>query len=392
MDSYEDPLPGRTYISPSLNAFGQQNRKVRIASKALASPDAYSFATIKDEIVVRHKPGAKTKITAKFFEDDRQLFVLSIQGYTVATERPHNASFSFVGDEINELLEFIANIRSVDFKSSRSLNIDDEQLRQLVLSRQQAQQLVVDNEDLFAEVVASAITKNDVVALGYRKRQLDVFRRLLDDAEFFAKLKRDKNCSDEKLWQIFFEKNPWIFGYGLNYVYLQNLDHKKLEQVVQGFHVGGHGKRVDALMKTKGVLSSLCLVEIKTHTTPLLAKQAVRTGCWAASPGLSEAIAQVHGTVAAAMDTIRGSLRLADPEGNPTGEEAFNFAPKSFLVTGNLAEFIGDNGVNADKLRSFELLRSAMKSPEIITFDELYERARFIVESQEADPAGSSSR
>lgn len=159
MDSYDNPLPGKTYISPSLDAFGQQNRKVRIASKVIESPDAYAFATIKDEVVLRHKAGAKSEITAKFFEDDRSLFVLSIQGYTVATEKPHNASFSFVGAEIDTLLEFIANIRSVAFTSPRALKITDEELRNLVLSKRQAQTLVVDNEELFAEVVASAITK-----------------------------------------------------------------------------------------------------------------------------------------------------------------------------------------------------------------------------------------
>jgi hypothetical protein len=285
-----------------------------------------------------------------------------------------------VGDEIGTLLEFIANIRSVAFTSPRSLNITDEELRDLVLSKKQARTLVVDNEELFAEVVASAITTSDVVAIGYRKRQLDVFRRLLEEPEYFAKAKEAKQCNDESLWQKFFEKNPWVFGYGLNYIYLENLDRKKLEQVVQGFHVGGHGKRVDALMKTKGALSSLCLVEMKTHVTPLLARQATRAGCWAASSQLADAVSQVQGTVAAAMDAIRVSLKPDDDQGYPTGEEAFNYAPKSYLVIGNLGEFIGEHGVNKDKLRSFELLRRNLHSPEIITFDELYERAKFIVD------------
>jgi hypothetical protein len=44
-----------------------------------------------------------------------------------------------------------------------------------------------------------------------------------------------------------------------------------------------------------------------------------------------------------------------------------------------MSEFVSENGVNKDKLRSFELLRKNTTNPEIITFDELYERARFIV-------------
>lgn len=50
----------------------------------------------------------------------------------------------------------------------------------------------------------------------------------------------------------FFEKNPWIFGYGLGYVFLSSLDDKKLEQIVQGFNINGYGKRVDGLMENKG--------------------------------------------------------------------------------------------------------------------------------------------
>ena len=44
-----------------------------------------------------------------------------------------------------------------------------------------------------------------------------------------------------------------------------------------------------------------------------------------------------------------------------------------------MGEFLTENGINKDKLRSFELFRKNISSPEIITFDELYERARFIV-------------
>jgi hypothetical protein len=383
MSDYQNPKVGETYISPSLAAFGQQDRKVRIASKVIESPDAYAFGTIRHEVVLRHKKGAKSHITAKFFEDDRRIFVLSIQGYSVASDKPHNASFSFVGDEINTLLEFIANVRMVAFKGNSGINIPDEELRRLVLSKRQAQSLVEENEALFAEIVASSMTKKDVVAVAYRKRQLEAFRMLLEDQAYFHKVKEHKQCSDEALWQAFFEKNPWIFGYGLNYIYLDRLNDKKLEQVVQGYHVGARGKRVDALMKSKGIISNLCFVEIKTDKTPLLSEKAYRAGCWPPSSQLAGAISQVQGTVASAMDTIRGKLAISDSDGYPTGEEVFNFATKAYLVIGSLGSFVGDHGVNQEQLRSFELFRRNTFNPEIITFDELYERAKFVVHQSE---------
>lgn len=49
-------------------------------------------------------------------------------------------------------------------------------------------------------------------------------------------------------------------------------------------------------------------------------------------------------------------------------------------MIGSLDEFKSETGVNKDKLQSFELLRKNIHNVEILTFDELYERARFITE------------
>lgn len=384
MDNYKDPLPGKTYISPSLKWFGDPNRRVRIATKLIEHPTTYAYAHEKGETVLRHKENAKSTITAKFFEDDRGLFVLSIQGYTIATAKPHNASFSFVGDEIGRLVEFLNHILSIPLRGSGPKKITDEQLRRLALSSMQAKTLLRDNEELFSEVLKSEITKQDVVALGYRKHQLQVFARLLHDQQYFDEVRDRKACSVEVVWQKYFEKNPWIFGYGLSYIALSGLTEKKLEQVVHGHNVSAHGKRVDALLRTRGVISSLCFVEIKTHRTDLLQKKPYRSGCWAASDELSGGIAQVQGSVALASESIQTMLSIDDKFGNPTGEEAFNYLPKSFLVIGSLSDFVGDHGVNEDRYRSFELLRRNIANPEVVTFDELYERARFIVQQHES--------
>ena len=261
--------------------------------------------------------------------------------------------------------------------------ITDDDLRRVVLSNVQARVLFQDNQELFAEVVRSEITKEDVVAVGYRKRQLHAFQRLLEEPDYFEEVKARKQCSSEAVWQKYFEKNPWIFGYGLSYIPLSGLDDKKLEQVVHGHTVSEHGKRVDALLRTRGVISSLCFVEIKTHKTALLQSQPYRQGCWAPSPELSGGVSQVQGTVALATESIRTKLALTDQAGNPTGEEAFNYSPKSFLVVGSLQEFVGDHGVNQERYRSFELFRRNTINPEIITFDELFERAKFIVAQNE---------
>jgi len=50
--------------------------------------------------------------------------------------------------------------------------------------------------------------------------------------------------------------------------------------------------------------------------------------------------------------------------------------PKGIIVIGCLSEVKED----PDKRSTFELFRQSVHGVEIITFDELYERARFIVE------------
>lgn len=383
-DNYENPKEGKTYISPSLNSFGEGTEKVRIASKVIESSEDFAFGTIKDEIVLRHKEGAKKYIKAKFIEVPRGLFLLNIQGYTVATDKPHNASFSFIGDEIPKLIEFINNILSVKFKNNRAINITDEELRNIALSNNQAKLLVKENEEIFSEVIKSEITKEDIVAIGYRKKQLDTFKNLLANPDYFSEIKKRKETTTEGLWQKYFEKNKWIFGYGLSYLFLSSLDDKKLEQVVQGHDVTSIGKRVDALMKTKGLISSLCFVEIKTHKTPLLQTKSYRPGCWAPSKELTEAVSQIQGTVASAVKSLTQKISLSDESGNPTGEEAYNYMPKSYLVIGCLDEFTNEHGVNEDQYRSFEIYRKNIISPEIITFDELYERTKYIVQHNES--------
>jgi hypothetical protein len=332
----------KTYLSPSLPAFGQLSRSVRIATKAFQSPEDYAFGTIKDEVVLRCREGAKKYVKATFFEDNRSMRVLNIQGFSAATDKPHNASFAFIGDEIGTLIEFINNIQTLQLDDPGGLNAFDSQLRKAVLSKDQAALLLAQNEDVLAEALRTSVTKEDIVAVGYRKRQLERFARLLDDEAYFLSLLEKHHLKPEALWQRFFEKNTWMFGYGLGYLFLSALDGKKLEQVVQGYNLESYGKRADGVMKTRGAISNLCFVEIKTHEMPLLAGKAYRAGCWAPSTELAGAVAQVQGTVHASIESLGAKLAISDGDGYPTGEEAFNYQPRSFLVAGNLRQFVGD--------------------------------------------------
>jgi hypothetical protein len=124
--------------------------------------------------------------------------------------------------------------------------------------------------------------------------------------------------------------------------------------------------------------------EIKTHDTELLAKAQYRPGVFQASKELGGGVAQVQKTANKAQQLISREFltRIYDDDGTPTGVELSTTRPRQVVVIGSLREFTHNGAVNPEKISSFELYRTSIQDVEIITFDELYQRACFIVEDR----------
>jgi len=138
---------------------------------------------------------------------------------------------------------------------------------------------------------------------------------------------------------------------------------------------------VDALLKSQGLVNTLSFGEIKTHKTPLLKEvvDAYRSEAWQVSHHVTGAIAQLQRGVQKALYSLSEKLEPKDGTGERTGESLYLYRPRSFVLIGSLSEFQGRLGINEDKFSSFELFRRDLSSLEIITFDELFERAKHIV-------------
>jgi hypothetical protein len=220
----------------------------------------------------------------------------------------------------------------------------------------------------------------DIFALAHKKRELETFRKLLEEADTFAdEYARHygiNKTGEEGIWQHFFERNPWIFGHGLNYVFLDN-EGKKLEAVTTGAAHGNSGNRVDALMRTRAAISQYVLIEIKKASTDLLRKNAYRSGCWTVSSEVSDAVSQIQKTVFDFTSNQTPKVQTRTEDGYTTGDEIFRVQPKSYLVIGNLRQMKGSD----ERFTCFQLFRSSLMAPEILTYDELYERAKCIVET-----------
>lgn len=186
--------------------------------------------------------------------------------------------------------------------------------------------------------------------------------------EFVAHL----TCDDsEKFWQKFLSQNDWIFGFCLSYHFTTMVDR---EVYVGGTNVNGrNGELCDFMAMSEGNAKFTSLVEIKRPDTPLLSSRPTRGTTYGVSKELSDAVAQVQ--------------TYCHTWGTNNTREAYRFQvcnnsvtvlPQGILVIGNTSELD-----NEDKMRSFELFRRNLYNPEIITYDELLARAKFVVKYDE---------
>lgn len=238
------------------------------------------------------------------------------------------------------------------------------------------------NPDLCRAIIETELSALDVQSLAYRREQLRIMSRLLEEPDFFQEYQRTNNArGPEEVWQQFFESNQWILGLGLHYVIGEGVQPDKLEQVVAGHSIAATGKRVDSLLQTRGVVRSLCYVEIKTHETALLHQTEYRPDVWRPSTELSGAVAQSQKTVQLAIEHLSSVFELPLNASHHGGERFFNYAPRAIVVCGSLSQFVEGEVTNIPKFSSFELYRRSMQSPDIVTYDELHERASAMVET-----------
>ena len=119
------------------------------------------------------------------------------------------------------------------------------------------------------------------------------------------------------------------------------------------------------------------LVEIKTPGTGLLhGNKEIRNGAWSLSKQLVDAIAQIEANI----DRWEGEgSKQNDNRDRFESSGIYTVKPKGIIVIGLLSEF----GTTRSKRETFQRFRKAIHGIDILTFDELYHRAKYIVQQNE---------
>lgn len=283
--------------------------------------------------------------------------------------------------EAGRLIRFLRSLDSIAVEGPTTVTVDAELVEAIFSSRESLKEVYRRRPDKLRQLIIEDRQAEDVVALAHRRNQVEKFKRLLRDEQYFRR-EADSlpGAGTEKVWRKFFEDNPWILGISLTGQLLTSWSEEKLEQVVSGFRIGSIGKRTDALLRTSGRVRSMVFAEFKTHRADLLGDE-YRSGCWAPSEHLAGGVAQLQGTVHRAVTDIGERLAdLADDVSEIPGQYTYLIKPRSFLVIGQLTQLTGSaGGDHQDRILSFELYRRSLLEPEVVTFDELLARAEWLV-------------
>lgn len=196
-------------------------------------------------------------------------------------------------------------------------------------------------------------------------QKLNSLTRIANLKKVLASWEENKANGDEEYWQKFLAENSWVISQLVSYpVFVMN----------EKAYVGGKGmdnkggKVVDFLIQND-LTKNAALLEIKTPQTPLLSKTEYREGVYPLSSELSGAIAQALSYRHRYLVEFQS---LAASDGRPV----YAFNPKALVVAGNL----GDQILSPEQIESFELHRQQLKDVEVVTFDELFHRAKRLVD------------
>lgn len=249
-------------------------------------------------------------------------------------------------DVFDDFDKYIDAIRKLSVrKEVRSIDILLEKIAEAKLS----------NEDLAR--LTNALDKD---MIGFVDYNLNI--RKLQTAISF--LETNINSSDEQLFQKFFEKNPFIF----------QMIFPSLIHFLDGIkYMGGkNAKNQDGIFTDlvySNKMNNVCIIELKTPKTELVNKSTYRENF--------EIHKDVIGSVIQAKKQKSRLMRnFKDIKENTELDDLSTLIDPSILI------LIGNkSALSEQQVESFDYLRASMKDVTIITFDELIQKFKMILDN-----------
>lgn len=371
----------KTYISKVFTFNERNSEKVRWVRMVVEGSDQIHFGEIDGVMCLRLTGNSrKTQVSALITQDDKQIKRLTLQTFRSRAgdwiEAVEKDEFTFRGDEFARLQAFLSQVEFIDLSNEQNFQIED-------ISTKAGPKAIIDASDrgiidqikdmtetqrgAVLEALQRSLTHVEINILLGRKQGLEEFEAHIDASDW-----------TETQWQDFFDREQWVFGYGLDY--------RVMRQFGRELTVGAGGTDnqnrpvIDFLMS---FTDYTVLVEIKRPDTPIFkASRGGRAGTWEFSSEFMGAVSQILEQKAEWASFAQMGEHYDKGGSNLLTARTKN--ARSILVVGSGDEFdasLNARGANV-KRDTFELFRRECRSIDIITYDELLERARFIARSE----------
>jgi hypothetical protein len=370
----------KTYISKVFSFNSRNSDRVRHVRMVLEGSDQIHLGEIEGALCLRLTGNSrKTQVSALVTQDEKHIKRLTLQSFKSRSgdwiESVEKDEFTFRDDEFARLLTFLRQIEFVDLSNEQNFQIEDISShpgpkaiidasdRNLV---ERIRHLDVAQREAVLRALQQSLTDDEVNTLLGRKQGLEEFERQVD------------GDWSESQWQDFFEREQWVFGYGLDYRIMRQFSR---EATVGSGGVDNQNKPVADFLMT--FTRYTVLVEIKRPSTPIFRRaKGGRAGTWEFTPDFTSAVSQILEQKAEWSSFAETGEHYDKATGRRLTARTRN--AKCILVIGSGAEFDGSESEREADLKrdTFELFRRECRSIDIVTFDELLERARFIARSE----------
>lgn len=171
--------------------------------------------------------------------------------------------------------------------------------------------------------------------------------------------------SDELFWQNLLESNAYV----LSQMFAQPFIIMKGNAYLGGKSIDNIGGSIADFLVKNSVTNNVVIIEIKTPATNLLGSE-YRPGVYPISKELSGSISQICKYQDDLLNEYYELSRNASTEFTA-------FDPPCIVIAGNVQHELSE----LPKLRSFELLRSQLSKIQIVTYDEMFEKVKLLLDT-----------
>jgi hypothetical protein len=223
-----------------------------------------------------------------------------------------------------------------------------------------------------------------------RELGLKHFGRLLTEEDSWQKYQTQyaaelKGQGEEAVWHHFLKKHHWFLGLNVDIRFIRDLI---AEADVGIRNTDGRGSPTVDLL---GLNDYTTLIELKTPKTKIFTtsrRSSSRANTWSFSTDFIDGISQCLGQKidwdkSSGVKDLVVNSELLDPNKYRTID------PKVIFIVGNKGEELPLSSTTVEviaKRDTFERFRRNCRNVEVVTFDELYERAYFILHNSAAEP------